>query len=749
MLMTVLRMATFCLAYVVAGSVATAETDTAKNRFYRAYYLENEKGDCAKAADLYEKVARDDEASRSLRARAAERLVACHEELASRDLMRLMPPDAWAYVELNRPGDHLLKFLDELGLTAAPGRNFDETKNRLAVSPALIKGALGIGGFAAAVTGFDPSTQVPQGVLVFHPGNLELIRGALETGLPAGGRIVKPIDGYATYDIEGEALITLTSRLVIVSTERDQIEGVVRRLHGDEDASLATNPAVEQIIENRDDALVLFFVNAKPMMPMLMGIMKSEMPGDEFAKVQALVDINSLNSVMGRLGVGDDGLFLDVGLRLDEGHHNLVYNLLRTPAINPDTLKCVPEGVAAVWIGALNEASSRYRSGTPSADGAPVVSFLDFGREVFANITSLALFVLPPDEGSVGGPPIPDVAAAITVNDPEKSEALWSLVLGIAGMAAGAPGIEGSPVEIQGTTARNFQLPDGINIYFATVDHDVLIASTKSAIARTVEAKRTGKSILDDDAYTAALAQMGPATTKAMFVHAGRASQIARRFVPPSELEEAAPIMALLTDTVASVITEHSGELFQVSTVVTGLPDVGGLVSQLIAKQHKKNEAHAHLRHAMRENNWDAALQQVDKQLDDQPGDLNLLRTKFKILAVNKGDEEAAKACGEAILENAHDQATTLNNIAWALLTEDQYGDAYTELALKMSERSNKLTKHENWAFLDTLAWAKFKTGDADAAVKLEKKAIEHCKGSSKAELEKALAKFEDARDDE
>jgi len=104
---------------------------------------------------------------------------------------------------------------------------------------------------------------------------------------------------------------------------------------------------------------------------------------------------------------------------------------------------------------------------------------------------------------------------------------------------------------------------------------------------------------------------------------------------------------------------------------------------------------------------------------------------------------EAARACAKAFLERAHDKATALNNFAWALLTEDQYDDAYTGLALKMSERSNELTKYENWAFLDTLALAKFKSGDAKTAVELEKKAIEHCGGRGKAELEKALAKFE------
>ncbi len=745
MLAMVVRVSMLGVALVFAGATATTGADQAKNRFYRAYYLEQEKGDWSAAADLYEKVAEDHGADRVVRAQAAARLAACREEITSRDLTRLMPPDAWAYVELNRPGDQILKLLSELGLVSGPEHVVSEGANRLAISPVLIKEALGIGGVALAVTGFDPSKEVPKGVLVFHPGNLEVIRGALETGLPAGGTVVEPIGGFQTYDVEGEAFVTLTSRLVVVSTERDQIEGVVSRLRGQEDRSLATNPAVEDLIKNRDDALVLFFVNAKAMMPMITGAMAGEMAKEEFAMANALLDIESLHSVMGRVGVSDDGIFLDVGLRLDEGHHNLVFNLLRTPAINPETLRCVPEGVAAVWIGALNEAGSRYRSGSPASDGTPVITLLDFGREIFANITSVALFVMPPEGEPAGGPPIPDVAAAMSVNDPEKSEALWSMVLGVAGMAVGAPGIEGSPIEMHGNTVRNFKLPEGVSIYFATLDDDVLIASTKSAMARTIKAKQAGQSILDDDAYAVSVSHLGPATTKAVFVHAGRCAQIAKRFMPPSELEEAAPFLALLSDTVASVVVEHSDDMFRFSTVVTGIPDVGDMVAQLITQEHRKEAGHAHVKRAMREKHWGEALQAIESQLGKGSEDMKLLQAKFEILAVRRKDQAAAITCGEAIFKKAHDNARTLNNFAWALLTEDQYGGAYTDLALKMSERSNELTKYENWAFLDTLALAKFKAGDVESAVGLEKKAIEHCGGQGKTELEKALAKFEKA----
>jgi hypothetical protein len=464
--------------------------------------------------------------------------------------------------------------------------------------------------------------------------------------------------------------------------------------------------------------------------------------------LKELADIDSLNSLMGRVGVAEDGLFLDLGVRVDEGHHNLVYNLLRTPPINRETLRAVPQGVAAVWVGALNDAGSQYRSGSPETYGSPIVTLLDFGREVFANITSLTLFLLPPD-GEADCGPIPDVVATLNVNDPGKSEALWSMLLGLAGMAAGAPGMEGSPVELGGANVRNFSLPDGMSVYFTTLDHDVVIASTKSAMARVLETRRSRTSVLDDDAFAAALSRMGPATTRAFLVHLGRCAHTAQRFMPPSDLAEAAPFLPLLRDTVASLVIEHSGEVLRTSLMVSGIPDIGDLVAGLIAKERGHAQARAQIDRAVEEQDWQKGLDALDEQLEGCPDDLDALGKKFRLLAIHLQDCDQALACGEAVFKAAHDKATFLNNFAWGLLTEDHYGAEYADLALRMSERSNELTDYENWAFLDTLALAKFQSGDAAAAVKIEKKAIQHCEGRSQDELEKAFARYKAALEHE
>jgi hypothetical protein len=663
-----------------------------------------------------------------------------------------MPPDTLVYAELKNPGDQLTTLLEQLGLLAGTGPPAGQEGQRVAISPALVKELLGIGGAAVAVTGFDPFKQMPAGVLIFHPGDVEVIRGAIETGLPIGGTPVKPIRGYPTYDIEGQATVTLTSRLVVVSTQRPQIINVLRRLDGEETRSFADNEALADALQSRDDSLVFFCVNAKPIMPLLsgmMGVASSE--SQELAIAQALLDLNSLRSLVGHVGISDEGLFFETALRLDEGHRNLVYNFLRTARINPETVKCIPDGAAGFVVTALNESSSRYMPGAV-AEGMepPVVTAMDIGREIFANITGLAIYAVPPTGAPVpSGLPIPDVAAVFTVNDPARSKALWSLMLGVGSLAAGVTSsIEGAPVEIEGVSAYGYQFPEGVTVYFAAVDHNVWISPSKTAIAQSIAALHSGRSVLNDEVFGESVSGLSENTTLGVFVHPARCAQIVKQFVPPYEVAEIEPLLAAMADTVASMTIEHSDEILRVSGMVTGLPEVGPIVSEMYERERQRHDMHVRLSKARHSGDWGEALETIDALLGKQPGNVDLLCSRFDALATGKRDRAAALACGETILEGLNDSASALNSFAWALLTKERYQGAYAELARRMSLRSNELTSYKNWAFVDTLALAEFEIGNVERAVELERKCLDLCgKASGRAGVEKALARFEAALD--
>ncbi len=735
----------------ISLTAAPSAGQSAQTTFYKAYYLEHGVGDIAGAAELYEQVVDSGRASSGLKGEAKTRLAACREDLVAADFARLMPPAPLAYIEINRPGESVRDLLEQLGILS-DGEPLPTGENRLAISPAIIDAALGLRGFAAAVTGFDMGSQQPSGVAVLHPGDMELVRGLIETALPAATEIVEPVGGFATYRVE-DVLITLTKRLVIAGTSEMEIEGVLDRLRNSHEDSLANDDALAATLARRDGALVYFFVNPKPLLPMIQPMLHSAAAQhQELAIANAVLDIENFRSLTGRFDINGDGLRLEMALHLDQGHQNLVYNFLRGPAIDPAALRCVPAGAAACFTLAMNEAPEHY--GHSSSDEQPIVTALDLGRELFANINGIAVYAMPRVSPRVGDE-IPDVAAVITVNDPAKSEAIWHQFLGLASLASGGSvSMAGRPSEIEGVPVRSYAIEDEATIHVATLDHDILIAMTRDALEASIHAKRSRDSILDDPGFARAMDQIGPHTTLAMVAHPGRCFEIGKAYMGQDELDEVEPFAGLLADTSVLVAVSHSDRELRFTMAAQGVPDISDLVAELIQEElHGKQRRANALTTAVQHGDWSEALRLLDDRLEHDPGDFDTLRSKFRLLGLRMDDHESAREFGRHMLQALSENHLVQNNFAWELLTEDEYDQRFDDVALKFSELSNKLTEHGNWAYLDTLALAQYRAGNAAKAVELEEKAIAICKndGSSAAlsELQSALQKFRDAVENE
>ena len=204
-----------------------------------------------------------------------------------------------------------------------------------------------------------------------------------------------------------------------------------------------------------------------------------------------------------------------------------------------------------------------------------------------------------------------------------------------------------------------------------------------------------------------------------MFAHLGRCIELAKPYMSESDLGEMEPVVGLMTDTVASVVMQHSENVFGLHATVTGLPDVGPLVSKLITE---------------------------GRFVGGMGGGGERVWQEFQSCAQKEDGYDAAVVLADKLYDELHDNALQLNNRAWALLTEDRFGNRFDELALRMSRRSNELTDYQSWQFVDTLALALFKTGDTEKAIEIEKKALALCgSDDGRAEVEAALARFESA----
>ncbi len=724
--------------------VSPALAESANDLFHRAYYLEHEQKDPTAAAKLYEKALAGRGLEADLRKDAEMRLAGCREDIASRDLAKLMPPNSFAYVEIGPLGDQVKTLLDQLGILSAGGKTASPGHPVVAVSPLLIDELFGIQGAAIAINGINPANGEPSGVIVVHPGNIGVVRGLLDTVLPAGGDPQTPIGGFATYSVEDEAIITLTHRLVVVSKSRELIEGVVKRLGQPGTPSLGDQGFASRSAPKRGESLLSFFVRTEPIMPMIQGLIADAASRDpEVAMVNAMVDIKSIRSFSGHVGFGDGGVGAAVQLELDKGHNSIVFNLMRTPPIDAETIDCVPAGVAAFALASFSGLSDGYQAGGGvSGDGGQIVTGMDYGREFFSNIASVAVFVLPSDGDSSGTTqPIPDVAAAIVVNDPSKSEQLWSQILGLISMASGAPTQEGDAITIQGQRVRVYPIEDALKLHFATVGHSVLVATSRSAMARSLKTAKGGESIRRDAAFADSLASVGPAATKGLFVHPGRCLKLASKFMSEGERKEIKPFVPILDATVASLVVNHSNERLELALGVSNLPRIGGLLEQLIAAEKQGDALRRATRKAVESKDWTKALAGVDEMLAGRSDDMALMKKKFKILVLADRPADARDHAG-SLYAGIQDNAKALNRFAWSLLTDSPYEDRFNDLALMFSERCNEI-EADNWMFVDTLALARFVNGDVKSAVELETRAIELAGKNPSPELLKTLDRFE------
>jgi hypothetical protein len=247
---------------------------------------------------------------------AEARWAQCREELAAEDFARLMPADAIAYVEITRPGRHIERLLRMTGLVRPPNAPRTDSPSAgvplgnglffpddFSVSPALLGELNKLSGMAAALTSIDPRRERASGVVVLNPGDDNFLRGQIETAIQLLTPD-QPIDGFKTYQIEGQVWITLTSRLVILSDTRETIAGTVARLKRHDAESLASCEQFKRCRSTRGDSLLFAYVSGQRLINQL----GAELSGTEAAIARALLDLDHLDSFTALVSTADRGV---------------------------------------------------------------------------------------------------------------------------------------------------------------------------------------------------------------------------------------------------------------------------------------------------------------------------------------------------------------------------------------------------------------------------------------------------------
>ncbi|MEX2113150.1 MAG: hypothetical protein WD845_08190 [Pirellulales bacterium] len=581
------------LALLSARVVAQdAKPGAAQAQFERGFYLQTHEHDPAGAAAAYEQVVADTSATQALRDEAARRLAQVREDVALVSFASLMPPDVMAFAELDQPGEHIERILKMVGLVRGPGEaaptgpgvplgNGLVLPADFTVSPALVGELKKLRGAAVGVTSIDDH-GMPAGLAVIHPGDCDLLRGAIETAvqvLEPG----EPIEGFKTYRIPDFGWVMLTARLVVASDSREQLTAAVARLRDPASDSLAKRPEFQRVYKEIGQPCIFAFVDGQQIVKRF----GSHLRGRDAAMIRTLLDLDHFESAAVALGTTDDSIQLRAEVNLMPGHRNMAYALIRTAPITRRSLGMVPKGAAGVVVIGLNPpAEGAAPASTDGKQEPPMISAMDIGREFFHNIDELAVFAMPPASDSAAGK-FPEVAAVIAVKDVEKSTALWNQLLTIASLFGAKTTSPPAEVTIEGQPGHSYQFDGLPAIHVVRSPERGLVIGTQGAVAAALKAGASGDSIEKDPAFAGLLAHVTPHTSKAVLVDVGRTVGIAAAMSGGSDARELAMIAQLVSTMKVSLVTDEAPNQLVIRAEVSGLPkyqDVLPIIQQGMSK---------------------------------------------------------------------------------------------------------------------------------------------------------------------
>lgn len=126
-----------------------------------------------------------------------------------------------------------------------------------------------------------------------------------------------------------------------------------------------------------------------------------------------------------------------------------------------------------------------------------------------------------------------------------------------------------------------------------------------------------------------------------------------------------------------------------------------------------------------------------------------LLNHYFKLITSSNNPQGADELVAE-FMPLIEENPDVLSVLSWAILTRKDVLHRDLKLALRMATLAKDLTDGENASILHAYARALWDTGKKQEAVKYQKKAVELAEGEEmKAELKKALRKYEEELDEE
>lgn len=563
-------------AQQLAPSKADAE-------FYKGYYQRHEANNLPAAVKSYKRAIQLG-VSPSIADAVENEMTKLQESVVTSSFENVMPADAIAYIELSNPANHVEQLARMMGLTGKPKSDTGSAVvlpiNReiaipsdFQISPALFREMKKLRGAAVAITEVKDSNDGPpvEGLLVIHPGESDLLQGILETSIqfaPATERL----GGFPTFTIENQVWIVQTQTLIFVSDSKETIVDGLERIKNSKLGSLADVDSFKTARATEKDAAVFAYVNPEQMMTRFGHMMRGEM-----SIVRVALDLDHLQHITSSVKATDNGLQTRFSVQYSEDHNSFGYGLIRTTPLSKKALSKIPSDAAVVVGMGLNPQMALAAQTTVGKH----ISALDIGRELFANIEEIGLFVLP--STIQGSRQFPNVGAVFTANDLEKSNRLWNEMLSLPAKMKIEGGPRAKTIDINGVAAREytFNEPGAPELVIAQLGDEAMVAGTRMAVEAVIAANRSGTTLANDKSASAFWEASTESTAKALFVKVGPALQLAASMSGGNDASEMMMFKSAVDNLSIIATMDESHTNFDVTTSVVDLPKFENIIKTL------------------------------------------------------------------------------------------------------------------------------------------------------------------------
>ncbi|MBN2018842.1 MAG: tetratricopeptide repeat protein [Sedimentisphaerales bacterium] len=535
-------------------------------------------------------------------------------DLVDFDPAALMPPDTLVYIELGSPGKQVETILNMLkgtplenplaaiGGPQAGNQNKKSPADYMAalLNPSMMAEFKKIRSSAAGVTGITQNNNPPF-IAVLYPGKSDALRGILLAIIGASGTVGEPMEGMQTVSIfQNTAAVAYDDKVIIIARPADKLQWSVKQYKGliSEPTLASSNKTFSKLSkQQRQGNAFTAWANVDETYGKLSRLLSGGQIPKEILAANALFDFNHIDYISVSDSLVQDGFSDVTEVVFKEGHNCLAYDLVRTPNISKTAFQAVPADAVALVSFALNPQNENQKDTIRSQ--IKNVTGLDIGREIFANIEQVTVFVVPPKQESPFFPAY--FGIVVTSRNPQQTREILTTILGTANtMASTNPG-EATAGRYQVGMVKNTPL----YCYLEQAGNATILSLNPDITKAAAVAIKDGNNVCKAGPLAGAVSKLPPTASKLVLVNAGGAIRLAAPVFTESFEEGQRNAIRSNFDQLATAAEKTTIELrtdeqlngLTINSKLTGLPplnQVFGPVNQIAGTIQKvKSEAKA------------------------------------------------------------------------------------------------------------------------------------------------------------